>query len=163
MNGISFELQRFAIYGSDGNETLSNSASSNVIYAYGGNDSVYNERNNYARIYAGDGADTVYGYYDGYCTIDGGNGNDRIINYGGWYNSMNGGAGNDVISLKSVAGHTYKHTVKGGTGNDTIYSNSLASVSSGGSIYQYASGDGSDIIYGYTPYDTISITDNNHY
>ena len=166
-----------SISAGDGNDIVSNTGVSMTAYGGAGNDSIYNNAS-YGKIYAGDGADTVYsdeygdisyidagvgndsiyGEFNDYSTINGGAGNDIILDYGSAYSSIYGGADNDLISVKSVSDFIYGHTIQGGTGNDTIYSNSLASASSGGSIYQYANGDGNDVIYGLTSYDTLHIT-----
>ncbi len=85
----------------------------------------------------------------GYVTIDGGDGNDTIDNNDP-YVSINGGAGVDYISVGS-----YNNvTVTGGKGNDTIYGN----TSGYGVVYQYANGDGNDIIYNFSDKDTLKIS-----
>ncbi|MBR5914480.1 MAG: hypothetical protein IKZ58_08975 [Selenomonadaceae bacterium] len=92
------------------------------------NDSLTNKSDN----------DSVYGYA----------GNDKIINYGDSA-YIDGGAGNDIISLVGGEGVS---TILGGTGTDTVYFNNKASR-----IYQYTSGDGNDIINGFSDSDTIII------
>ncbi len=139
-------------YGTSANDSIINIADSVAIYAQGGNDTIQNY-GRYVTMDGGAGNDSIYNnsYYS---TINGGEGADTIINYSG-YNSINGGAGHDRISLYSN-NYYYKNTVKGGKGNDTIFGNSLAS-SGYGAVYQYSQGDGNDIIYGITSYDTVSI------
>lgn len=63
--------------------------------------------------------------------IDGGDGNDELTNFDG-----------DLS------------TIIGGKGNDTIF-NDFAESSN---VYQYASGDGKDVIYGFSEYDELHIT-----
>ena len=66
---------------------------------------------------------------------------------------MDGGAGDDRISLPSgLSGNT----VRGGTGNDTIYG-TTSSVAPG-IVYQYANGDGNDLIYNWNSNDTLSLS-----
>ena len=70
------------------------------------------------------------------------------------HSSILGGAGNDFISLSSNENSTYSAaTVNGGSGDDTISWNSLASH-----FYEYADGDGNDIIFGFNTNDTLYIT-----
>ena len=176
MKGISFELQRFAIYGTSYNDTIRNTTSRNVIYAYAGNDSIYNSAQR-VTIFGGDGDDSISHVYAGsparYASIDGGAGNDYIYNYTTPYSTINGGDGNDTINVIASSGHFINggsgsdrisitsnsavmtpSTLKGGTGNDTIYGDSNSNY---GNLYQYAYGDGSDVIYNISNYDTISI------
>ena len=157
-NYITNTVQGATIDALGGNDTIYNGDdySEVSINAGAGNDSIYNE-GNYVVIVGSSGKDTIRTYYADYSTINAGNDNDKILDDGSAYLSINGGSGADLISLKSVEGFIYRHTIKGGTGNDTIYSNSLASDSEGGSIYQYSSGDGKDKIIGFTAYDTLQI------
>ena len=96
-----------------------------------GNDSIKNDHN-----------------YAWWSTINAGNGNDTITFDSAEYSSINAGAGNDIISLSGG----YYLTVKGGTGDDTIYGYGT------NMFYQYASGDGNDVIYGIDAGDTLKIT-----
>ena len=157
------------IYGTSYGDTIYNSSSSgeySKIYTYGGNDSIYFGNTNYITIDAGDGNDTIRGWYygskidGGYGsdvisisgssnTIDGGYGDDTITIYNGSSNTINGGAGNDRISLVSSS----YATIKGGIGNDTFYNNS--SVHS--YLYQYANGDGNDLVTNWSSNDTINL------
>lgn len=136
MGRVVFDLQRFASlgsgsYGTSGNDTLTVTSNGSAVYAYGGDDSIYNGSR-----------DTV--------TIDAGDGNDTVTNYWGWYVSINAGAGDDKVSLSNTQNSV---TVKGGTGNDTVYGDS----GSYGVVYQYSQGDGYDSILNYKSADTISI------
>ena len=80
-------------------------------------------------------------------TINGGTGNDTIDVYGD-NNKIFGGDGNDNITVNGGSAVT----INGGKGSDTIYS------SLNGGIFQYTSGDGNDIVYGYNSTTTLHIT-----
>ncbi len=138
MKKFEFHIQRFAttMTGTASNDYLSNYSDNVMMYAYGG-------------------ADTIYNYGDD-VTISAGEGNDTVIRGLADYNSINAGAGNDVISLSSSQNWGWRTTINAGTGDDTIYANSLNSYY--GDLYRYMSGDGNDIIYGFTDKDTIFIS-----
>ena len=171
------------IYGGTGADRITNNAQRVRISGDADSDYIYNTANSVTTS-GGDGHDTIIsGYNQGYyASIDGGTGNDYIVNYGTYstisggdgndtihidysgYNFVNGGAGDDRISVFSSSwSGNYRPTIRGGTGNDTIYGNSLIGSSGNGAIYQYVYGDDSDIIYGYTSYDTISIQGTSYY
>ena len=84
-------------------------------------------------------------------SINAGAGNDNIYNTGD-YVIIEGDAGRDKITNEG-----YYNTIIGGAGNDTIEND-------GGeeNIYQYASGDGNDFIYGFGETDTLQITKGNY-
>ena len=104
-------------------------------------------------IDSGAGDDTILNYRSS-VTIDGGDGNDSIRNDWGDSVMIDGGAGADLISLYSSA-YRGNNTISGGTGDDTVYMNSSTTV---GNTFQYASGDGNDVVYNLTSYDTIQIS-----
>ena len=87
----------------------------------------------------------------GHVTIDAGSGDDYINNINP-HVSINAGDGNDFILQGQFS------TVRGGAGNDTF--NDIAPDSI---LYQYADGDGNDIITRYESSDTVSITDHSLY
>ncbi len=132
----------------------------NVIYAGAGNDTVYVNLNSagskysgYApfygngnSVYGGDGDDSISIEFCENTTVDGGAGNDTIKIYGNDNSLILGGTGNDFIDLTSGG----IQTINAGTGNDTI------SISSGEYLFQYANGDGNDIIYNFNG--TLQIT-----
>ena len=91
------------------------------------------------------------GTYTTGATISGGDGVDTITNNG---NNLiiSANDGDDFIYLGSS---TSKNTIIGGAGNDTI------SAAKGKNIYRYATGDGDDIINGFTENDTLNITSGN--
>ncbi|MBR4382613.1 MAG: hypothetical protein IKP64_03550, partial [Selenomonadaceae bacterium] len=161
------------VYGTSGNDTLRVKANNSSVFAYGGNDSIYNDGYDSVTIDAGDGNDTIYNDYVDYVSVFGGAGNDSINNYSAWYStvdagagddtivvsyrawqdSINGGAGNDKVSLGTAkdANNGY-NTIVGGTGDDTIYGNPNATV---GNVYQYFYGDGYDSITNWNAKDTV--------
>ena len=123
-----FDIQRFGdIYGTEGNDDISNSTSNIAIYAKGGNDSIYNKGN------------TV--------TIDGGEGNDLIFNMSN-YTTINGGAGKDYIY--NVGDSV---TIGGGAGDDSIVLDNISE----NNLIIYKQGDGNDTIKGISADATIKI------
>ena len=133
MKNFSFELQRFAIYGTEGNDSIRNTVSGVQIYTYGGNDTVYNYNGDYSYIELGDGNDSLYGYDNGGVTVDAGAGNDTLT--GSYYSSrISAGAGSDYLSISSSS-----NTIYGGAGSDYI------SIR-GGTV---DGGDDADTIYAY--------------
>ena len=113
-------------------------------------DKVYIDDADYVKVNTGAGNDSIKNGsdYAWWSTIDAGDGDDTIAFDSAQESSINAGAGNDKISL---SGGSYL-TVKGGKGNDTVY------TSAHKNLYQYASGDGNDVIYNWGAGDTISIT-----
>ena len=138
---ITNYVPEYTVNGTAHRDTVSNYAGGASITGNNGNDYIYNSTD---ANYMLDG--TL-----GHVTIDGGAGNDTIINYDPDV-SISGGANYDLISLKSSSFGDV--TINGGTGNDTIYGNSLGS----GDLYQYAKGDGNDLIYNFSSNDTLSIS-----
>lgn len=112
-----------------------------------GADRFTNEDANYL-VDALGGADTIENFAKN-VSVDGGAGKDYIYN-SGTGSSLYGGAGND--SIDNFASNV---TINGGAGNDTITNTGLKVV------YEYASGGGNDIIYGYGATDTLHITNGN--
>ena len=93
------------------------------------------------------GADNISNSLDN-ATINALGGNDKIYNEGSNV-TINAGAGNDKINIDEGAENI---TIYGGAGNDTIYNEG------NGNLYQYATGDGKDVIVGYNENDTLHIT-----
>ena len=102
----------------------------------------------YAKVNTGAGNDSVYGDWGWYDTINTGAGNDTVTMYYGFGSSLDTGSGNDSITLR------YGNNISliGGKGNDTI------DFHGSGNVFQYASGDGFDLIQGFDATDTIKIT-----
>ena len=147
-----------------------------------GNDYIENVLGYKVTIDAGGGNDTIYNsgwldihfeWHDGgnNAIINAGDGKDYIRNNGKKV-TINSGAGNDFIE-----NYGSKVTISGSTGNDTICNS--CELQDDGSIYyyddpwlfgsyeyhfglnvvfNYSSGDGNDIIYGFKDHSTLSIS-----
>ena len=122
------------ILGSTSKDTIENYGVNVFVSTGGGNDSIYNSA----------GTDDLAGV-----TIDAGKGNDTIDSEDD-YVSLNGGVGKDFI--KSNGGDYV--TLVGGKGKDT-----LVGEEGSAEIYQYAKGDGNDVIFGFNEDDTFHITE----
>ena len=127
------------VTGTNSADTIANHAGGVYVNALAGNDRIHNGTNS---------SYTINGSF-GYVTINGGDGNDTVTNddpnvsiFGGW--------GADLITLGAYA---TSNTIVGNYGDDTI---SMASHSSGNRIVYY-SGNGYDVVYGYTNKDTLSM------
>ncbi|MBR4152243.1 MAG: hypothetical protein IKT98_04735 [Selenomonadaceae bacterium] len=117
MNKINFDLQRFSVYGTDYKETLNANANNSYVYAYGGDDYIYNSKYSYVTINAGTGNDSVYSTsLTSNSIIDAGAGSDSINNWGSKA-SILGGAGNDSIYNSSLASNS---TIDAGFDNDVV-------------------------------------------
>ncbi len=141
-----------SINGGAGNDYLENSGVDSVEIEGGAdNDKIWNG-GRFTKINAGAGDDSIFNGGSS-VTIDAGAGNDTIISSTG-STSIKSGAGNDVIIFNENANTGYA-TVSGGTGDDSISKLGKTNI-----IYQYSSGDGNDIISGYSLNDTISLSGN---
>ena len=160
-----------------GNDTVTNDGGDNSFIDGGdGNDNIEAVESSYVTAAGGAGNDNITGtYYSSSInggagidniavtaddtTITGGDGNDIIegVFVG---SSVDGGNGNDYIELQSNdEGETAESTIVGGKGNDTIVNSAAEDYGdeAPGNVYQYASGDGNDIIIGATVNDTLNI------
>ena len=140
----------------EGNDSIVTSGNYVTVESGEGDDTI-SGGNNRNKIFAGNGDDVIFiSYNHWYSTIDGGAGND-FIKGDNYRNSINGGAGNDTIQFTGINGlaSRYINTVKARTGNDSI---SQEYHDKRGYLYQYASGDGNDTIYGLNMFDTIHVT-----
>lgn len=113
--------------GGKGDDEISNMGTDSTVYGGASDDTVYNNGEN--------------------SYVDGGNGDDDIDNSGDGSTAY-GGAGDDYVD--NYGENSY---VDGGSGNDTVYFDDF----DGRNVYQYASGDGNDKIFGFTSYDTLNI------
>ncbi|MBR5914085.1 MAG: hypothetical protein IKZ58_06975, partial [Selenomonadaceae bacterium] len=107
----------------------------------------YNEKNNKVITGTADN-DSIRNWGSSNVTISGGDGNDSVYSSGDRV-TISGGAGDD-----SIYSFGDKVTINGGTGDDTISSWNFDSV---GTVYEYNSGDGNDVIMGLTSKDTLLI------
>ena len=141
-----------------GDDEYYNESTRLVIKALAGNDTLDNYGSN-VTIDGGAGRDDIYnGYSASEVSIVGGAGNDYITNIAANV-EIDGGAGHDYINLSYTTSNSKYYraendTIRGGKGNDTINNTSGGS----GNVYQYASGDGRDVITGFSAKDTIQIT-----
>lgn len=166
------------ITGTSNGDKIRNSTEK-IIRSGAGDDDILNLNSN-VEIYAGDGTDTVYcGDNSNGNYIDGGADNDKIAFYG-TSNTVHGSAGNDIIAAfndgktptsgneifgesgndyiviadEGLAARKSNNTVSGGADKDIIsIENTTNPV-----VIQYATGDGDDVVYGYSSNDTIQIT-----
>lgn len=142
---------------------LLNQTPNTLVSGTNNNDTIYNHAGG-TTILGGDGNDYIYSSVDedytvngsyGQLTIDAGNGNDTVISYDPNV-SINGSDGNDIIYTR---GEYTGVTVRGGAGDDTL----LNTVSGTAHLYQYADGDGNDIIISFDASDTLDIEGNSAY
>ena len=139
------------VKGTSGNDTLSNSVSSAVIYGYAGNDTIKNISKsltlNNVTIFGGDGKDYIYNkpYY---------NSDSPFFNV-----LINGGADNDYIENRAR-----NATLIGGEGHDTITStgNEVSITGNAGNDSIISTGEDATI-YGGDGVDKIHSKGNNSY
>ena len=144
-NELNDKLSTFK--GSDSDDTLVGiNDSGNKIYGNAGNDRITggNSLTESDYLYGGDGNDTVRGNY-GYDYLYGDAGNDILGQ----------GSGNDFQGKNSSVLDTennYGNYYEGGTGNDRMYGSLY------GDTYFFNLGDGEDLIYENSTYDTSFTT-----
>ena len=144
---------------------------SGSIFGGGGNDTIqlksalgYVKTGTEGLIDSGAGNDSIINGYSGWAgvsnlTISGGSGNDYL--YSNVYNcSITGGNGKDSIRNTGL-----NATITGGKGNDSIdnryevsRSGTYSTLDGDYALFQYTSGDGNDIIYGFKDNSTLSIS-----
>ena len=160
------------IIGTEGDDNIVGTNSSDCILGLGGNDTISGGNDNDS-IFGGPGNDTINGGNgndsihgeDGNDTIHGGNGNDSIHGEDG-NDVIDGDNGNDVIS--AGAGND---VVSGGNGNDLIQGNDGSDVIAGDNGNDALAGDagedtlvagnGNDMLNGGDGLDTCSQTGSN--
>ncbi len=161
MDGPSFDLQRFTVYGTEGNETLYADSNYSYVFAYGGNDSIYNSYTgvqiyagtgndsianygSWTTIYSGEGNDKIYNSAVNYVYVSGGTGDDSISNYSAFFSTIDGGTGDDTIVVPYRA---WSDWIYGGTGNDRISLGTTSNEAYNG-YNTIVGGTGNDTIYG---------------
>lgn len=126
-NTMSWLLDTYGqvrITGSDLDDSISGTASSEVIRGLAGNDT----------LTGGGGSDTLFG----------GDGNDSLtVSYGN--STLDGGAGDDILTVEASSFWDQASTLIGGTGDDRLVG------SANSDIYVFNRGDGQDTIYDYDP------------
>ena len=159
MKVFEFDLQRFAfdidydkliLSGTNEAESLDNPLIGAKIFAYAGDDSIYNHYEN-VTIDAGAGNDSIdnHGHH---ALIDGGTGNDTLLNYVGMadenyeanYSTLRGGDGDDFID-----NHGHHVLIEGGNGNDVLWNNNGAYFDGEADYSTLSGGDGDDTIRNY--------------
>lgn len=140
-----------AIYGYAGNDTIRNYSSN--VYISGGNDNDFIKSESYASnvtVHGDTGSDNIY-VAGKNAQIYGESDNDsiKVIRCDNGY--IDGGTGNDTISVWSAV----NITLKGGKGNDYV---ELTALNNPSCVIAYNSGDGNDIITGFSDNDTLNIT-----
>lgn len=137
MKGISYTD------GGKGDDTIALASSTSVINTYGGagNDIIDITSAAFAmNTTGGNGDDMIQVTSRNVSNVDGGKGNDVIEVTGVNATSIDGGDGNDIISVDVTAA---AYNISGGKGNDHVVINSTSTVQS---TYNFAKGDGHDII-----------------
>lgn len=143
----------FIITLTEGADTYNNTMSDATIAALGGVDRVTNSGANVS-LDAGAGNDYIHNGNGGVdTTLLGGDGADTISNYGVGGVKIAGGAGDDTINVGNNANNSYTATINGGAGNDKISLRSDAAKS----LIEYKSGDGNDLIQGFSTISTLQI------
>ena len=138
-----------AITGTARADNINNTYVGFTINALAGNDTVTNSGSD-TTIDGGTGADVITNTNTGAnVNINGGTGNDVITSSGNSV-TIDGGSGHDKITIGSSSSEV---TVTAGKGNDTITATGASNV-----LFNYASGDGRDVITDFSEGDTLKIT-----
>lgn len=157
------------VYGNALNNTLTAGFSNDTLYGDSNNDTLFGNQNN-DTLYGGQGSDTLYGGKDNDVLYGGdgsGDATDSADNiFGGEANDViYGNAGNDTIyggigiadpndGADTIYAGMGNDIIYGNGGNDIIYSNAGNDTIYGGAgnnSFVFASGDGTDVIYGFSP------------
>ena len=144
VDDVTNDSENVRINTGEGNDNVDNSGNYVTVNSGSGDDTVDNSGSRVV-INALTGNDTI-GNTGEYVTINAGSGADTISNTGS-HVSINAGAGTDTIINEGE-----NVTVNGGTGDDTITGSDYAD------FYQYAAGEGNDVITNYSADDTLQIT-----
>ena len=115
---------------------------------------IYNHYGTKVTINGGKGSDNIMNQHGDSVKIFGGTGKDTISSAFSNEVLINGGAGDDLILFN----YDEKPTITGGKGNDSI-----ECIATSSKVFNYASGDGNDTIYGFDEGDTLRITSGNYF
>ena len=150
------------IFGGEGNDTIKNDGNNVLIDGGAGDDYIVDSTSDQTYKNYEDSEDSpfVEGLpVGGYTGISGGEGNDTVFSYGRYVN-VDGGSGDDYIYA------TLYNEITGGKGNDTIRFETITdesgTVKESNNFVEYSSGDGNDVIYGFTKNDTLQIAANSY-
>ena len=149
------------LYGQSGNDYLLGGSGADTLSGGDGNDSILGSAGK-DKLYGGNGTDTLYGG-DNNDILYGQNGND-YLNGGAGNDKLFGGDGTDKLygstGKDSLFGGAENDTLKGGDGNDYLSGgtgNDKLWGGDGADTFYYASGDGKDVIYGFSDEDSLTL------
>ncbi|MBR1396468.1 MAG: hypothetical protein IJ563_02915 [Selenomonadaceae bacterium] len=126
-----------------------------LITTSDGNDNITSSAVSDSTINSGAGDDTIKVDSFGIASVNAGVGNDYINVTGMGRSIINAGKGNDTVNasiLRSTTAYAERNSSE----------NQSSEINRGSMIFQYAEGDGNDIIYGYNSTDTIQISGNSY-
>ena len=144
-NDVTNQADDVTLQSGKGKDTLRNSGK-NVLLSGGDDDDYLGNSGANATLHGDKGNDTIFNHGEN-STINGYEDNDYINNTGASV-TVNGNTGNDWINNSGSS-----VTIKGGKENDFI-KNSGANV-----VFEYAVGDGYDVIEGFNETSTLKISD----
>ncbi len=137
--------------GGDGDDTISVEAKQVYGISGGaGNDTVVINAD-HAEAKGGDGDDRLQISARSVLRVEGGDGNDNLIINAVNANGVDGGHGDDIIVVNAEKGIS----VSGGRGNDHI---TLTSAADTAAVFNYAKGDGNDVIVANSPLEIRSFS-----
>lgn len=154
---VSNQGNKVFIRGGADDDTIKNWGANVTIDGGNNNDRIYNYAPAIVTMTGGDGADYIDNSGKVGASMVGGNGNDTLTGYSG-ADTLLGGADNDKLYGNNgddkIFGGNGNDSLWGGKGNDSLWGDA------GKDTFIYASGDGKDIIYGFSNDGLLKITGN---
>ena len=141
---VAYGAQNAVIYSGNGNNEIIVSGENAEINLGSGDNEVYSGKNSIVNI--GSGKVTISGSAGDNATVNGTDNNDQIW-LGAYYYGSSGNGGLNIKDTEAI--------VRAGKGNDTIYGGT------GKNIFEYAQGDGNDVIRRFGGEDILNITSGN--